>query len=429
MDASGSMANDRAQVLKKLDELLAKLGGKEVRMTVLAFDEKPRVACALTSNMDQVKAAISAVGEGKGEENCMLAVREAVKLVALPGAYRAIVLLTDEKGNDEDGLEKTIGAVKQAQGHVFLLGRETPFGWCHGYELDTKLGFSVTVDAGPESAAIETLQKSPICCQQPWYAWCRKMLTEPTKLSQESFFQRHNPLLCDLAYDEEVLSGFAPWAMARLCAETGGQTWLIRGRGGYDPKALRGYEPDLCPPAEYAKRNASDAVRRAVVGVLSEIEEGKDWKLENCKLSHGQADRLGKRANELAVQCRKWIDRLKAAKPNTPSQGEGLPKRWIAHRDLLVGQLLALLHWLEQYRLALSECEYPKGGDVGLCHDKKVRGAGEGRMEALRALEQVQKDHPGTPWAETAKLIASRLHGFSLTIVRYGSGSAQQGDK
>lgn len=430
MDASGSMTDDRQRVLAKLDELLAKLSGKEVRMTVLAFDKKPRVICPLSSNWDLVKKAIGGVGEGKGEENCMLAVREAAKLVPTPGSYRAVVLLTDEKGDDSDDLEKTIQAVRQAQVHVFLLGREAPFGWPIGYEQDEELGFDVTVDAGPESAAIETLQKNPLCCRGEWFPWCRKMLTDADKRSQESYFQEDDPLGCELGRDAEVLSGFAPWAQARLCAETGGQVWLIRGKGGYDPKALRGYEPDLCALAEYGKRNAADPVRKAVVEVLAEIEKGDDWKLVNIGLSEGQAERLGKRAQELTVQCRKWIDRLRAARPNLPSQGEPAPKRWIAHRDLLVAQIHVLIHWLDEYRLVLTVADYPKGGDVGLAPGD-LRGSGEAKLEAVRALEQVAKDHPGTPWAGTAERLAEGLDGFDLVVIQYGSGGGgpAAGDK
>jgi hypothetical protein len=333
------MADDRQLVLEKLDELLAAIGGKEVRMTVLAFDKDYRVVCPLTTKMEQVKAAIADIGGGRGEENCMLATREAAKLVPVPGSYRVVILMTDERGDDDDELEKTIQAVQKARVHVFLLGRETPFGWPIGYEKDDKLGFNVTVEAGPESAALETLQKSPICCQQEDYLWCRKMLVNPARREFESTYQRVDPLGCDIGCDEGVLSGFAPWAQARLCAETGGQVWLIRGKGDYDAKALRGYEPDLCTSAEYGKRNSADPLRKAVVEVLAEMEKGKDWKLHNVNLKSGLADNLGKRAGELTAQCRKWIERLRAAKPNLPSTGEALPKRWVAHRDLLVAQL------------------------------------------------------------------------------------------
>ena len=153
MDASGSMSDDRQLVLEKLDGLLAAIGGKEVRMTVLAFDKKPRIVCPLTMKMDQVKAAIAEIGGGRGEENCMLAVREAAKLVPVPGSYRAVILMTDEKGDDEDDLEKTIKSARQDRVHVFLLGRETPFGWPIAYERDEKLGFNITVDAGCGSVA------------------------------------------------------------------------------------------------------------------------------------------------------------------------------------------------------------------------------------------------------------------------------------
>lgn len=350
MDASGSMDDDRKLVLAKLDELLAAIGGKEVRMTVLAFDKKPRVVCPLTMKMEQVKAAIAEVGGGRGDEHCMLAVREAAKLVPVPGSYRAVILMTDERGDDDDELEETIKAARKARVHVFLLGRETPFGWPIGYERDAKLGFNVTVDAGPESAAIETLQKDPICCQQEAYAWCRKMLVDRARREFESGYQRGDPFGCDLGCDEEVLSGFAPWAQARLVRETEGQVWLIRGKGDYDAKAMRGYEPDLCSLAEYDKRNAADPVRKAVVEILAEVEKGKDWKLHDVDLSRGQADNLGKRAQELAAQLLCLIHFLEQRSGHSVCEGNSnsIAFSWCAWRS---GSASVEIKWWSPSRL------------------------------------------------------------------------------
>ncbi len=426
MDDSGSMADDRKMVLQRLDELMKKLGDKETAMAVLSFSKKCRVICPLTTDLAKVKAAIRDLAEGKGEENCMEAVREAVKVIPMPSTYRVVILMTDEKGDDAKDLDATIAAAKKVQAHVFLLGREAPFGWFHGYEKDEKLGFNVTVDAGPESASQETAQMNPICCQQQDWCYCRKMLLEPARRWEESYFQDKNPLGCDLAFDEQVLSGYAPWAESRLAAETGGQVWLIRGKGEWDPKAMKGYEPDLCSLADYQKKNASDPLRKAVVGVLQEFEAGKAWRLENNHLKQGMSDHLAKRAQELEAQARKWIVRLKAAKPNLPSTGEAMPKRWVAHRDLLTAQLYVLLYWLEQYTLCLAQAEWPKEAEIALTKGK-ARGSGEAKVEAVRALEQVEHDHPGTPWAETAERLAASLAGFDLVGFQYGGGGGGRG--
>jgi len=432
VDASSSMADDVKTLQSKLRAIFKKVEGeKDLWMAVMAFDRKTRVVSLFTNKFTVVEKAIGSIGTaGKGVENCMAAIREGVQSFPKGKMYRMLVLVTDERGNDQEDLEKTIAVVKQAKAHIYVLGREAPFGWGHGYEMDVELGFNVTVDAGPESAGSETVQKNPLCCFQTHYPWCRKMLTDEMRRTQaESAFQQRNPMKCDLGEDAAVSSGFGCWAQARLVKETGGEYYRIRKKSEYEAKDLKGYEPELCSREEWIRRIERCAVRKEIISILETMEKGESFELESSGLSKGMTKSLVRRVRKVEREVQGWIKSLRNAKFEV-STGEAKPyKRWIAHRDLLMAQLYSLLHWLEQYRLTVLEGLWPKGGDVGLFTSPKVQGDKKGK--AKEKLEEVIRDHPGTPWARTADLLRGRLQGFTLRKFGHGpgGGGARSGEK
>lgn len=427
VDSSNSMVDDRDQIKAQLSKIFDKVKGvKDLHMAVLAFDEKPRPLVPFTTRMGLVQKGLDAVGvQGKGIENCMAAVQEGARLFPPGRAYRMIVLVTDERGDDASQVEATLAAVRKVEGHVFVLGRETPFGWDFAYELDEKTGVEATVLAGTESAGQETLQMSPLCCNQPWVPWCRKMRVHPDKKEYESFFRRMNPIECDLGFDQEVPSGFGPWAQSRLAADTGGRCFLLREKESYSAEAMKGYEPELCTADEWQKRKLGDELRGEVLRILAELGQGKEFDIVLNEVTKGVADkqviqpclRLERRVKE------DWARSLEAARAKA-GKAAGKPlKRWVAHADLLAAQLQVLLHGLEQVRLAAAEGPFPQR-PVWFTSWPTVRGSGEARKAAIEKLDAAIKNHPGTPWARTAELLKEKLPGFMLEPVRYGGGGA-----
>lgn len=445
VDASNSMVDDCAHIAQRLDDFFNKVEGRKVlHMGIIAFDTKPRVIAGFLKESASVRQAIGAVGvSGRGIENCMAAIQEGVRIFPKTQAYRMTVLITDERGDDDSQVEETIAAVKEMGSHVFVLGRESPFGWMQAYEPDAKKGFNVTVRAGPESAGPEMLQMNPLCCRQ-WYPNCRKALarrlekeddgTDARSMGDyESFFQKVNPLGCDLGFDQNVPSGFGCWAQARLAAETGGRYYLIHDQPRYDPDELKGYAPELCSREEWRKRNREDPVRKTIMDILAAIEQGGTFGLISAdtvesRVLAQQARLLQKKALDLEAKVVGWIDALDAATPLAASAANPTSRRWLAHRDMLSAQLSVLMHWLEQYRLALADVPSQRA-TLGLRLQSPFRGSGDRQRSATRRLDLVIRAYPRTPWAMTAETLKRYMLGFRIDIVRYRGGAAKKGSK
>lgn len=192
---------------------------------------------------------------------------------------------------------------------------------------------------------------------------------------------------------------------------------MIGARESYTRKALEGYEPELGTRAEWQRRNASDPLRQTVLRVLQELDQAKNCRLP-WYLGKGEAKRAIKRSEEIEASVDAWTRAVAAVAPRTLS-GAGAPnRRWVAHRDLLLSQLHALRHGLEQYRLALTEGPYP-GSEFCLMAVAPIRGDGARRRVAEERLDAVAHDHPETPWARTAELLKGTLGGCVLMRITF----------
>lgn len=435
VDRSPSMTDDRDRVSKELDKIFVNFpADKKLKMGVVAYDEKASVVVSVTSKIAAVKEALVNVGPvGGGTENVGNAVVTALTLSQDGSAQRVLVILTDEKGDDDAGLHKMMEDVKRSGARVYVFGRESVFGFPFAYEKDEKSGILVPVNAGPETAGPELLQLNPICCWQTWDQWCRRILyTMPERRSAMSFFNRGNTLECHLGFDQDVKSGFGTFALERLCRETGGRYFPLVEKPSFKPEDLVGYEPEWVTPDEWRARAEKDPLRKTVVAVLAAIAEEKSFDLK-CKFANeGEGRTIGRNVAKVDAKFAAWIEALDAVAKTSVGTGDAKPyRRWEANRDLLEAQLWAMRHYLEQYRLALDEGPYPTPAPSGywVRPAKAVRGDGALKKTAEEKLAAVQKLHPGTPWAKTAELLAKKLKGFEMKPAAYGSGTPSSADR
>lgn len=423
VDQSASMSDDREAIAAEIDAIFTQLpADKKIRMGIIGYEKSATVLAKATTETDKTQKALRRIGVAKsGTENVAEAVRLALKALA-GNKEGAIVIVTDEEGDDLTDLAKLIDDVKAAHVRVCVLGREAVFGWEHAYEREPPPAkpkpfaspILVAVEAGPESAARETLQMSPLCCWQDAGWGCRKSLIRPEFEPVKALLTETNPIGCDLAFDDAVGSGFGPWALTQLAKKTGGE-YFILGEPSCPTEKLEGYEPDwaLDPASESAKVTNT---RSVVTAVLAEVDRARTLGLSIRFLSKDEGHDAVKLVPRAERSVNDWLDRVRKAKTNVVATGGVKPyRRWEAHRDLLEAQILALLHYTEQYRLALDEGPYPKAVPHGLYIVKgKMRGNGARRDMALKALKAVEDAHPDTPWARTAAKLAKNLEGFDL---------------
>ncbi len=417
LDASPSMADDRAVVAKKIDSIFADLPkSATISMTVVGFDDKPKKYGDLTDVRDDVRAAIGKIGaKGSGKENVCAAIDAAARLLHGEGQTRAIILITDESGDDAEKLEATINRVKEEGVQVHIVGREARFGWTQSYEHDGR--WWVPVLAGPESAAQEVMHRNPICCYQEEYPRCLKRLVDSGAKTEE--FQADDPLGCDLGPGYVVTAGYGPCALERLAKESGGSFTIMGGKPTYDPKAMEGYEPELITVELWKERNGKSPMRRALLTMFEERVKARDMGLR-ATFGKGECEGLAGKAKKAEAQVDQWIAALvkarkDAGEPTADKTGK-IYKRWYANVDLAIAQLRALAHAIEQYRMLMEEIASGKRA-VGPNPLYLVKAAPREAKRRAAAIEEcifIDKTHPGTPWAWTARWIASRLGGFDV---------------
>ena len=417
-DESESMKDDQRAIREKFDrvasELKANVDQERRRSSALNhaivgfgqdlhFElEKP------TADIDRIGEAIDRLKvDSSGTENTMHA------LAAVVGRYSGlinkdrrllIVLVTDESGDDGDFVEEAHQALKSREAPLYVIGRQALFGlpYAHLLYVDpvTKEHFYPAIRRGPESADIENLQWDGLRGRR-----------------------------------DEQPSGFAPYELARLSKDSGGIYFLLPSEEGmrvhkreqlYSMKTLKEYLPDYGPRGEYlARRNGSD-LRRTLHDIILTIK-GTSYRdafpIDPAEFAPAAAEAIPVTTARLDVllNMQRRLEGLGPARDREPD------KRWQAHYDLMLAQVVAYQIKAYEYRACLEEIlrTKPKAKNTpgeklhvwwGLDHSTKPKADKEQTAkkyaEAARLFNLVLDRHPNTPWSDLAK---DEMHrGFSV---------------
>lgn len=370
-----------------------------------------------SADLNKIRDAIDKIDvDESGLENMSQTVREVV------GKYRqaairqerrlVLVMVSDESGDDGQYIEEAINEVKRANAPVYILGRESVFGYPYARMrwVDPKYGLShwLDVNRGPETAQPEALQ---------WNGFSRR-------------------------YDV-YQSGFGPYEQVRLAKESGGIFFLLPNeeenlsglgaadRRSFDFLAMKEYQPKLESRREYEQeRDRSPQFRKRIWDVIVTLNPHLDGQLNvdqwNYPVDPPAFAERGKpnfdkalRSMTLANQAAKILEEIKPHRDREESW------RWRAAYDLAYAQILAYRVRLFQYLLALDQhakqAPRPKdpktnGWDLHITRDLlppdpeqvKITQVNWEELEAQRKKAEelyrfVIEQHPGTPWARRAQ--------------------------
>jgi len=456
--------NDKAAVVWLLDngtlfktsrqaELLAEQIRKcftkpRISHAVVAMGEQPQLIQKPTDDLTRLTTSLTLFGNGNPDnsiKNCLANIREAAKVAAgASGAKKYVVLFTQENGDNEDGVEETLKALKSAGIILLPIVPESVYsdpywasafaGTTYYFDLDKfkKLPFQLR---GPESAFPEFP-----------YGWP---------------FVRVDP-----AYT--VPSGFAPYALDRLATYTGGRTFLYSADrvpftfcrrygcplcGGqhkscgvpFDELKLKMAAPEIGSRAEYGVRygrerlyaatlNAWDRLHReGILRGMPPLKAGSAGLSENKvpekpPVYRGSGD--WKAQLQEALKNAETVDKIAAELLEASRKLEKESSlRTIATADALGVHLLLTAQGYRQFAAFCTEMIRPSmagGGDgVGtsvfespngeriighfpneysLCHGgarlKEVAFLGDltGLHAALDVADRMMEKHRGTPW-------------------------------
>jgi hypothetical protein len=321
----------------------------------------------------------------------------------------AFIVVTDERGDDAEGLEATIRECTKYKIPVYVIGSPAPFGREQSYVkyIDPDPNYDQTpvwapIDQGPES-----------------------ILPERVKLGYRD--DSHNEPVID--------SGFGSYALSRLTYDTGGMYFAVhpnRRLGGrvsgqeieafesrmeyfFNPEVMEKYRPDYVSRDEYMKRVQASPLRQVLVRAaqLPTVDT-----LINPQMRFVKRDEAGfvnelTQAQQPAARVGPALDTLaETLKQGEPHRGREVSPRWIAGFDLALGTVLAHKVRSQTYNEMLARAkrgmnfDSPQNNTWVLRPDKEISVGSRMQKEGERAeelLKHVAERHHGTPWGLLAE--------------------------
>ncbi|MEX2285453.1 MAG: vWA domain-containing protein [Planctomycetaceae bacterium] len=400
-DASLSLNARRSEIADRFENIyrqlgLLKVGGNgALKTAVVSFGQHTSI---LTKEpIDDVGEIVGAVREIEpdvsGKEYVFDAVQEAASRWKL---YRTkekrnvmAIIVTDERGDDFDRLEATIGGLKKLGIRVFCVGNEAIFGQeKHYVDFTDDRGFHwprVPMDQGPETAGLERLRL------RYW----------------------------DQDDVEGLSSSYGPYALTRLCAETGGLYLVAEETGGprFDPEVMREYTPDYLPVERYKRELEKNPAKAALVqaAIATSAEEIPRPQLRfRADTDTNLRQEINEAQKPLAVldfRLKEMHALLDAGEKHRDRVKE---PRWRAGYDLAMGRVLAMRVRAYGYNVVLAAMKTSprpfekQGNNLWILEPSTETDAPPQIVRmAERAVEYLQRviaEHPGTPW----QLLAQR---------------------
>jgi hypothetical protein len=404
-DATPSMKSRREAIADRFDNVYRQLGllgvgGNGALKTAVATFGKS-VQFLTKRPVDDIAAIKKAIrkieddGDEKGAvENVFsaaLSAGERFRSFRLGSKERRrvmIVVVTDERGSDTERLETAIVKLRRLGMRVYCVGDDAVFGRERHYFpyvfSDGFHGLAYT-NRGPETADLEGVQL-------PFWGGRGRL--------------------------QELTSGFGPYALTRLCNETGGMYLISEELGGpkFDEAILRNYWPDYRPKKDYELERARNAAKAAlyqaaVVGPPEKMPQPQlVFRADNDNTLRQQITEAQKPLAELDYRLNEMHTLLEAgerdrSRLDTP--------RWKASFDLAMGRVLAMRARALGYNLMLAEMKQsPRPFQNATNNTWRIEPASEDKSPsriqhfAKRAheyLKGVIEDHRGTQWEALAR--------------------------
>ncbi len=379
-DQSGSLQKRRQEIRDRFDRIYEELGivagnkkdqpekhgaDEPLLTSIYSFGNQVNLLTPKpTADIEEIRAAIDGVTQDdSGVERVFTALYNGIEKFK---GYRTgrggashkrnvlFIAVTDERGDDANGLDATIKEFRKYAIPVYIIGVPAPFGRDIAYvkyvDPDPKFDQSpqwAEVDQGPES-----------------------VLPERVRLGYRD----------DYASEPVIDSGFGPFALCRLAYETGGIYFTVHpnrlvgrrvNRGDispfaskleyfFDPETMNKYRPDYLSADEYMKRVSESPLRQTLVRAaqLPRVETLESPTLRFVR----QDDAALVGALTKAQQQAARLDPQLAALTEVLRMGEShhekeISPRWLAGFDLSYGTVLAHKVRAEGYNAMLAKAK------------------------------------------------------------------------
>lgn len=429
LDQSLSMQAQREEIAERFERIYTELGvidasgnpafaqhsGKPLLSSIMAFGKEVSFRTKEpTDDLNELRSAVEGIeNDFDGTEMVFTAVGMAAKKyhsfrTKSPRRNVMIIIASDEVGDDEHQMELALSLCRRQEMPVYCIGIPAPFG---RREVDV-----MYVDPDPNYD--QSVQMLPVR-QGP-----ESVMPEAVQLSFRGGDYREL---------DRFDSGFGPFALTRLCYETGGIYFAVRPNrdGGrrrgqlpvvtsplqyfFDPAIMRSYQPEYISIKEYERRLERSKARRALVqaAARSMVSPMENPRLEFPKQDEASFKRSLDEAQQLAAKIGPKIDALYQTLKAGEVDRSKLPEpRWRAGFDLAMGRVLAVKVRTEGYNAMLAKAksglkfEKPESDTFVLLPANEISVSSaldKMARQAREYLERVRTEHAGTPWAVFAE--------------------------
>jgi hypothetical protein len=320
-----------------------------------------------------------------------------------------IVVVTDEAGSDQQRAEEAVSLCRRLAMPVYVVGVPAPF--------------------GRRETLMKWVDPDPQFNQAPQWGIVEQ---GPESLLPE----RINLSFAGSQDDEQVLdSGFGPYALTRLCYETGGIFFAVHPNRDvarnvsrreiepysayitrfFDPEVMRKYRPDYVSLGEYERRARQNKARWSLIQAARQQPLGQmaSPTLRFVKTEEAAFAAALTTAQQQAASLEPKIEALATLlQQGEADRNKETALRWQAGYDLAMGRVLAVKVRTESYNAMLAAAKRglkpkdPKNNTWVLEPSNEVSVGSQLAKLAEKAktyLERVVAEHPGTPWAHLAQ--------------------------
>lgn len=390
------MIADRfANVYKQLDHL--NVGAdRALKTAVASYGSQTQIITP--EPVDDVTEVVEAIRnitpDRTGKEHVFTAVKMVTKKWL---SYRTkmrrnimIIIVTDERGDDYAMVEQVSAELARYGIKVFCVGNASIFGRETGYvEWEYEDGFKqeLPVDQGPESVNAERLAL-------PFWGG-------------DGNNRKY----------ERLSAGYGPYALTRLCAETGGVFFVAdQGSVHFDSNVMRDYQPDYRPVRDYIRDRDSNLAKAVLVQACQQTRQVKFNPLTLQFLATSDnllRNQIGTAQEPAAVFDHDLAEIHLLLARGQKAREKIKEPRWRANYDLAMGRVLAMRTRALGYNRVLAEMKSEpksfkkKGSNSWSLRPSREIKAGPNvkklAKQAIMYLKRVIDDHPATPWAMLAE--------------------------
>ena len=447
-DQSVSLSAQRKEIASRLERVFQELGADrsqrhrpDLQNLVVAFGKNVSLVTKKpTDDVAEVIRAIDAVPvDDSGVEMTFAAIRAAadsarIYRTSAPKKNVMIVAFTDEVGNDQQLADQTAQHCRKLGIPVYVVGVPAPFGM---REVRMKyVEFDPKFDAG-EDEQWAVIEQGP-----------------------ETLFPEVVRVRSGAREDEAIDSGFGPFSLSKLCAETGGIYFRVHPNSGergrvtnqmvapmaaqiryfFDPDVMQAYQPDYVSAAKLQQDIAANEAKRALVEAArsTEIQPMESPVMTFPRRDEPSLAGLLSDAQRAAAKAQPRIDAIHATLTAGAAGRESIKeRRWQAGYDLALGRVLAAKVRTDAYNQMLAQAklgmkfqdEKSDTWQLEPSEDVTVGSQTEKlAKQATELLERVVHDHAGTPWAQLAATELRTPLGYRWTERFTGVNTPQMAD-